>query len=88
MFVRPGNQKYLDTIQFQLEYSNDATADWEAHVDLALLDADGVAIDGYEGDEGLGEKESHEEDTITISTLKYGLERAKTMRLKITCKRD
>lgn len=88
LFVRPGNDEFLQTIQIQLEYSNDATTDWVADIDLELVDSDGVAIDGYHDDEGLGDGERHEEATVTLSTLKYGLERVKKMRLKIRCERD
>jgi hypothetical protein len=88
VFVRPGNSEFLQTIQIQLEYSNDSTADWEARIDLALLDSSGAEIDGYNDDEGLGDGERHEEATVMLSTLKYGLERAKKMRLRISCERD
>ncbi len=46
-FLRPGNSEYLEDVQVQLEFSNDATRDWEARLDIEWLDADGAAIDGY-----------------------------------------
>ena len=88
LFVRPGNQQYSETIQFQLEYSNDSTADWVADLDVALLDSQGTAIDGYHDDEGLGEEERHEQATVTLSTLKYALARATKLRIKISCEKD
>jgi hypothetical protein len=88
LFVRPGNQQYSETIQFQLEYSNDSTSDWVADLDVALLDSQGAAIDGYHDDEGLGEEERHEQATVTLSTLKYALARAAKLRIKISCEKD
>lgn len=88
LFVRPGNQQYSATIQFQLEYSNDATTDWVADFDVALLDSQGNAIDGYHDEEGLDEGERHEQTTVTLSTLKYALERAQQLRIKIRCEAD
>ena len=88
LFVRPGNQQYSETIQFQLEYSNDATADWVADLDVALLDDQGTAIDGYHDGEGLGDGDRHEQATVTLSTLKYALERARKLRIRIRCEKD
>ena len=88
VFARPGNDEFLETIQIQLEYSNDSKDDWEAYIDLALLDADGNAIDGYKDEEGLGDGERHDQATVTLSTLKYGMARAKKMRLAISCERE
>ncbi len=81
--TRPSGAEYLKTVQFQVEYSNPTTRDWEARVKVEWLDADGVAIDGYEGDEDLDKRESHDVQTITISTLRYGLAKAKTLKVNI-----
>lgn len=81
--TRPSGAEYLKTVQFQIEYSNPTTREWEARVHLEWLDADGVVIDGYRGDEDLDTRESHDVQTITISTLRYGLARAKTLKVDI-----
>jgi len=86
--MRPGNSEYLEDVQIQLEFSNDATRDWEAHLRIKWLDADGVAIDGYNDTETLGSEERHEEQTVTLSTLRYGLERAKKLELRIEFEPD
>ena len=87
-FIRPGNSEYLETVQIQLEYSNTSKDDWKAHFDLKWVDADGQAIDGYSESENLDDSENHTQDTITLSTLKYGIERAKKLEIKIKYDHD
>lgn len=82
-FMRPGNSQYLADVQIQLEYTNDSTNDWEAKFDVEWLDADGQAIDGYRGQEGLDSEQRHDEQTVTLSTLKYGLDKAKKLKIRI-----
>lgn len=81
--MRPGNAQYLTDVQVQLEFTNEATRDWEARVDLEWLDADGQAIDGYDDGENLDSESRHDLQTVTLSTLRYGLARAKTLALRI-----
>jgi hypothetical protein len=81
--VRPGNSEYLTDVQVQLEYSNDATRDWEARLDIEWLDAEGRPIDGYDDRESLDSDARFEQQTVTLSTLRYGLERAKTIQVRI-----
>lgn len=82
-FMRPGSNKYLTDVQVQIEFSNDSTNDWEAAVAIEWVDDDGKVIDGYEGDEGLDSEKRHDEQTVTLSTLKYGLDRAKKLKIRI-----
>jgi hypothetical protein len=87
-FMRPGNSEYLADVQIQLEFSNDATQDWEANLVIEWLDAEGRAIDGYRGAEGLDSEKRHDQQTVTLSTLKYGLERAKSLKIRIVTNPD
>lgn len=79
---------YSDTVVIELEYSNDSDKDWEADCLIQWLDAKGNVIDGYDDEEGLGEDERHETTTMTIATLKYGLEMAKDLYIKVRFDRD
>ena len=83
--IRPGNTEFLASIEIRLEYSNTATRDWKATLHVALLDAADVEIDGFNGKEQLGEAENHNLVTVKLSTLKYGLDRAKKLRVVIEC---
>lgn len=78
---RPGNTEFLAAIEIRIEYSNAATRDWKAKLRLTLLDEAGREIDGYSGTENLDEGEKHQIATIKLSTLKYGLERARKLRV-------
>ncbi len=86
--LRPGNSEYLTDVQLVLEFSNSASKDWEASFEVEWLDGGGQAIDGYNDTESL-DSESHQDDTtVTLSTLKYGLEKAKKLKIKIDFYRD
>jgi hypothetical protein len=87
-FFRPGNTQYLATVQLQIEYSNSEKRDWKANLDVAWVDGDGTPIDGYKGDEGLDGEESHGKVTVTLSTLEYGLARARKLKLAISSEPD
>lgn len=81
---RPGQGHYLEDVQIQLEFSNESTQDWEAHLKIEWLDADGVVIDGYDGTENLDDGARRDVQTVTLSTLKYGVARAETLRFSIS----
>lgn len=83
---RPSGSEYLKTVQIQVEYSNSATKDWTAWMQVEWVDADGKIIDGYRGDESLDDREVHDLVTVTLSTLKYGLERAKDLKIHLEVK--
>lgn len=87
-FMRPGNNRYLADVQIQLEFSNDSTNDWEARFAVEWLDGDGKVIDGYEGDEGLDSEQRHDQQTVTLSTLKYGVDKAKKLKIRIDTNPD
>ena len=81
--MRPGNSEYLEDIQIQLEFSNSATRDWEARFRLEWVDGSGRTIDGYNGTENLDDGSRHDLQTITLSTLRYGIEQARKLRVRI-----
>ncbi len=87
-FLRPGNDEYLETVQIQLEYSNSGKDDWKAKLDIAWLDEQGAVIDGYNDADSLDDDENHTNDTVTLSTLKYGIAQAKKLRIRIRFDRD
>ncbi|MEO8198281.1 MAG: hypothetical protein ABI689_16300 [Thermoanaerobaculia bacterium] len=87
-FMRPGNSQYLADVQIQLEFTNDSTKDWEAKFDVEWLDAAGDTIDGYRGTEGLDSEKRHDEQTVTLSTLKYGLDKARKLKIRIDTNPD
>lgn len=80
---RPTGSEYLKTVQIQVEYSNSATKDLTLWMQVEWVDADGKVIDGYRDDESLDDREVHDLVTVTLSTLKYGLERAKDLKIHL-----
>ncbi|MBI2570393.1 MAG: hypothetical protein HYV63_25620 [Candidatus Schekmanbacteria bacterium] len=82
-FFRPGNTEFLETVRIVIDYSNQAKRDWKARLDLAWLDEKGRVIDGYLDSENLDSDEYHDTDTVTLSTLKYGIDVAKDFRVRI-----
>lgn len=83
LFRPGGGAAYTADVQVQIEFTNDATHDWDAAVEIEWLDKDGEAIDGYRGTESLDSESRRDLQTITLSTLKYGLDRAKKLRVRI-----
>ncbi|KAB2966213.1 MAG: hypothetical protein F9K18_05900 [Thermoanaerobaculia bacterium] len=81
--MRPGNSEYLEDVQIQVEFTNDATRDWEMRLRCEWLDEQGRVIDGYDDREGLDSESRHDEQTVTLSTLRYGLERARKLRVRV-----
>ena len=80
---RPTGSEYLRTVQIQLDYSNSATKDWQSFIQYEWFDAENTLIDGYKDSEDLSDREVHDLATVTLSTLKYGIDKAKTVRIKI-----
>ena len=87
-FVRPGNAQFLEDVQIQLEFTNDASKDWEARVHFVWLDGNGETIDGYDDNENLDSDSRHDQQTVTLSTLRYGLARAKQLEIRISFQPD
>ena len=87
-FMRPGNNKDLDDVQIQLEFTNESSNDWEARFAIEWLDGEGKVIDGYEGTEGLDSEQRHDQQTVTLSTLKYGIDKAKRLKIRIDTNPD
>ncbi|MFI5143170.1 MAG: hypothetical protein ACHQQS_15535 [Thermoanaerobaculales bacterium] len=78
-FFRPGNSQYLEDVQIQIEYSNQADRDWRTDFEITWRDGAGKVIDGYRGDEQLDDRKDRDLATVTLSTLRYGLEKASTL---------
>ncbi len=86
--IRPGNEEYLQDVRIELEYSNESSSDWEARISLIWRDEDGHVIDGYNDTEQLHDERRYEVATVTLSTLRYGLERARRLELSIRFYRE
>lgn len=82
--MRPGNSEYTKDVRIELEYSNTATRDWNVAMHVHLLDDDGTVIDGYNDSETLDDSSSNDLVTVTLSTLQYGLDHAKTLSIELT----
>ncbi|MDY7092311.1 MAG: hypothetical protein SX243_04980 [Acidobacteriota bacterium] len=85
---RGGDTPYADTVVIELDYTNESDNDWEAKVLVHWRDSKKRPIDGYDDEEGLSEDERHETATMTIATLKYGLEVARDLYVNIEFYRD
>lgn len=82
-FLRPGNNEHLQDVQIQVEFTNDSSKDWEMRVNVEWSDGSGHVIDGYNDTESLDSDSRHDDQTVTLSTLKYGLEKAKKLKINI-----
>jgi hypothetical protein len=83
-----GSSDYAASVELQIEYTNDASSDWKADVVVEWLDAKGEVIDGYRSDMNLDEDDRHELKKSTITTLRYGLDQARKLRVEIRTNPD
>lgn len=83
VLARPYNQQHLEPIRFQLEYSNGSSGKWKARVTVRWLDEEGRVIDGFSANETLGKKSAQKIVQASVATLKYGIERAKTLQIEV-----
>ncbi len=82
--IRPGNTDPMQDVQMQFEFTNHDSKDWKALIRFSWLDADGTQIDAYASEENLDDGSSNKRQTITVPTLVYGLDRAKTLSYEIS----
>ena len=80
---RPYYQEYLEVLRVTLEYTNEATAGWQARLDIRWLDDEGRVIDGFSANEKLDKKAAKEVVRVSVPTLKYAVQRAETLELKV-----
>lgn len=83
LLSRPHNQEYLDVIRITLEYTNEASAAWKARLEIRWLDAEGRIIDGFGANEKLNKKAAKQVVRVSVPTLKYGVEVAKTLEVMV-----
>lgn len=81
--TRVYNSEYLETVRIQLEYTNESSGKWNARVTVRWRDAEGRVIDGFSANESLEKKSARKIAQVSLSTLKYGLARAKTLEVEI-----
>jgi hypothetical protein len=81
--MRPFDQEYLTTVQFKLEYTNEADSKCKARISARWLDEEGRVIDGFSAKETLGKKSARKRVKMSTATLEYGLERAKTLEVTV-----
>ena len=86
--VTGGEDEYRAQVKVDLEYSNVASSDWRVVFRISWLDDGGEAIDGYNGSHELEEKKDFNRTGGTVTTLRYGLARARKLRLLLNVKPD
>ena len=86
--VTGGEDEYRIPVKVELEYSNVSSTDWRAVFRVSWLDDSGEAIDGYNGHHELEEGKEFNRAGGTVTTLRYGLVRARKVRLRLNVKPD
>ena len=86
--TRAADEEYTVPIKVELEYSNASSSDWKAAFRISWVDDDGQVIDGYNGSSQLDDKKDFDRVGGTVTTLKYGLARARHLRLVMSVRPD
>ena len=83
-----GANEFQVPIKVSLEYTNNSSKDWKAQFHVVWMDAAGEPIDGYVGSSDIDEEKKYERAGGTVTTLKYGLSRARKIRIVVDAKPD
>ena len=86
--VTGGEDEYRVAVKVELEYSNAASSDWRGVFRISWVDESGETIDGYNGSHELEEKKDFSRAGGTVTTLRYGLARARKLRILLNVKPD
>lgn len=86
--TRAADEEYTVPIKVELEYSNASSSDWKVAFRISWVDDDGQVIDGYNGSSQLDDKKDFDRVGGTVTTLKYGLARARHLRLVMSVRPD
>lgn len=81
--TRGDSSAYAANLELQLEFSNVGGSDWRAEVVVEWLDDQDKVIDGFRESKNLDEDERLKLWKTSITTLSYGLDRAKKLRVEI-----
>lgn len=76
--------EFHDGLQFQLEFTNDGDYNWKADVRLEWKDDRDALIEGMAGQVTLNKRKRHHVRKVTDIALRYGIQRAEQLELKIT----
>lgn len=77
------NQRYVQQLELQLEFTNDGSQDWEAEVQVEWLDQAGDVIEGIETDFDLDGRDRRKIRREKKSVNRYGLSRAVRLSIRI-----
>ena len=86
--TRAGDEEFTAPVKVELEYSNASSTDWKAVFRISWVDEAGETIDGYNGSHQLDDKKDFDRCGGTVTTLKYGLAKARRLRVLINVKPD
>jgi hypothetical protein len=83
-----GPSEYQVPLTLDLEYSNAASHDWKASVRVEWLDDDGEIIDGFNERKEFDDAKQFEHLHASLTTLRYGVGRARKLRITIAVDPD
>jgi hypothetical protein len=86
--TRAADEEFTVPVKVEIEYSNASSTDWKAVLRITWLDESGETIDGYNGSSQLDEKKDFDRVGGSVTTLRYGLARARKLRVLINVKPD
>ena len=77
------DDRYQQQVTLELEFSNPGDADWRAQTEIVWTDADGLVVEGVSHRFVLSDKKSHAIRKEAKAVLRYGLQRARTIHVKL-----
>jgi hypothetical protein len=77
------DDRYQQQVTLELEFSNEGDADWKCQTEVEWTDQDGLAIEGVIHRFVLDDHKSHDVRRESKAVLRYGLQRARTIHVKL-----
>ena len=77
------DDRYQQQVTLELEFSNQGDADWKCQSEIEWTDADGLVIEGISQGLELDDDKNHAIRKQAKAVLRYGLQRARTISIKL-----
>jgi hypothetical protein len=77
------DQRYQQQVTLELEFSNSGDADWKCQTEIEWTDADGLTIEGVSQRFDLADRKTLVIRKEAKAALRYGLQRARTVNIKL-----
>jgi hypothetical protein len=77
------DERYQQQVTLELEFSNQGDADWKCQAEVEWVDDAGLAIEGISSKLELDDRKQNDIRRESKAVLRYGVQRARTLHIKL-----